>query len=145
MTIDAMIFIFWMLSFKQLFHSPLSLSSRGSSLLHFLPYGWCHLHIWGYWYFSLQSWFQLCFIPWRRKSQPTPVLLPEESCGQRSLVGYSPRVTQSRTRLKRFSMHCFIQSWILHDVICITGWDILPWRTPFPIETCPLFLLWFWF
>ena len=20
--------------------------------------GWCHLHIWGYWYFSRQSWFQ---------------------------------------------------------------------------------------
>ena len=28
-------------------------------------------------------------IPWRRKGQPTPVLLPGESHGQRSLVGYS--------------------------------------------------------
>ena len=28
-------------------------------------------------------------IPWRRKSQPTPIFLPGESCGQRSLVGYS--------------------------------------------------------
>ena len=28
-------------------------------------------------------------IPWRRKWQPTPVFLPGESCGQRSLVGYS--------------------------------------------------------
>ena len=27
---------------------------------------------------------------WRRKWQPTPVLLPGESHGQRSLVGYSP-------------------------------------------------------
>ena len=35
---DAMILVFWMLSFKTLFHSPLSLSSRGSLvLLHF-----CH-------------------------------------------------------------------------------------------------------
>ena len=35
---DAMILVFWMLSFKQLFHSPLSLSSRGSLVtLHFLP------------------------------------------------------------------------------------------------------------
>ena len=35
---DAMIFIFWMLSFSQLIHSPLSLSSRGSLVfLHFLP------------------------------------------------------------------------------------------------------------
>jgi len=29
-------------------------------------------------------------IPWRRAWQPTPVLLSEESCEQRSLVGYSP-------------------------------------------------------
>ena len=29
-------------------------------------------------------------IPWRRKWQPTPVLLPGESHGWRSLVGYSP-------------------------------------------------------
>ena len=30
-------------------------------------------------------------IPWRRKWQPTPVFLPGESHGQRSLVGYSSR------------------------------------------------------
>ena len=30
-------------------------------------------------------------IPWRKKWQPTPVFLPGESHGQRSLVGYSPR------------------------------------------------------
>ena len=30
-------------------------------------------------------------IPWRRPWQPTPVSLPGESHGQRSLVGYSPR------------------------------------------------------
>ena len=29
-------------------------------------------------------------IPWRRKCQPIPVILPGESHGQRSLVGYSP-------------------------------------------------------
>jgi len=29
-------------------------------------------------------------IPWRRKWQPTPVFLPEEFHGQRSLAGYSP-------------------------------------------------------
>ena len=28
---------------------------------------------------------------WRRKWQPTPVFLPGESHGRRSLVGYSPR------------------------------------------------------
>ena len=35
---DAMILVFWMLSFKPVFHSLLSLSSRGSFVsLHFLP------------------------------------------------------------------------------------------------------------
>ena len=33
------------------------------------------------------------------EKQPTPVLLPGESHGQRSLVGYSPWVAKSRTRL----------------------------------------------
>ena len=30
-------------------------------------------------------------IPWRRECQLTLVFLPGESCGQRSLAGYSPR------------------------------------------------------
>ena len=30
-------------------------------------------------------------IPWRRAWQPTPVVLPGESHGQRSLAGYSPQ------------------------------------------------------
>ena len=39
-------------------------SSRGSLVpLHFLPLGWCHLHIWGCWYFSQKSWFQLVIHP----------------------------------------------------------------------------------
>ena len=29
-------------------------------------------------------------LAWRRKWQPTPVFLPRESCGQRSLVGCCP-------------------------------------------------------
>ena len=29
-------------------------------------------------------------IPWRQEWQPTPVFLPRESHGQRSLAGYSP-------------------------------------------------------
>ena len=31
---------------------------------------------------------------WRRKWQPTPVLLPGESHGQRSLASYSPGMTR---------------------------------------------------
>ena len=37
----------------------------------------------------LRSWVGK--ILWRRKWQPTPVLLPGKSHGQRSLVGYSPQ------------------------------------------------------
>ena len=40
---------------------------------------------------------------WRRKWQPTPVFLPGESHGQRSLVGYSPRVAKNWTRLSDFT------------------------------------------
>ena len=50
---DAMILVFWMLSFKPAFHSPVSPSSRGSLvLLCFLPLEWYYLHIWSCWYFS---------------------------------------------------------------------------------------------
>ena len=38
-------------------------------------------------------------IPWRRARQPTPVFLPRESHGQRSLVGYGHRVAKSWTLL----------------------------------------------
>jgi len=33
-------------------------------------------------------------IPWSRKWQPTPVVWPGKSHGQRSLAGYSPRGTK---------------------------------------------------
>ena len=69
MRLDAMIFVFWMLSFKPAFSlfsftfikrlfssSPLSAIRVVSSAY--------HLHtIWGYWHFSQQSWFQFVFHP----------------------------------------------------------------------------------
>ena len=62
--LDAMMLVFWMLSFKPaLFHSLLSPSSRGSLVLLSLPLEWYHLHIWGCWYFSLKSCFQLVTHP----------------------------------------------------------------------------------
>ena len=36
---------------------------------------------------------------WRRKWQPTPVFLPRESHGQRSLAGYSPWDCRNQTQL----------------------------------------------
>jgi len=45
--------------------------------------------------------------PWRRKQQPTPVLLPEKFHGQRSLAGYSPKALQ-RVRHKFSSSFCLL-------------------------------------
>ena len=42
-----------------------------------------------------------------RKWQPTPVFLPEESHGQRSLVGYSPPGSKELDTTER--LHSFIQ------------------------------------
>ena len=39
-------------------------------------------------------------IPWREAQEPTLVLLPGESHGHRSLVGYSPWAHESQTQLK---------------------------------------------
>ena len=59
---QSSLFKCWVLS--QLFHSPLSSLSRNSLVpLCFLPLEWYHLHIWGCWYFSQQSWFQLGIHP----------------------------------------------------------------------------------
>ena len=44
-------------------------------------------------------------ILWRRKWQPTPVFLPGEFHGQRTLAGYSPLGCRSQTRLKWLSVH----------------------------------------
>ena len=39
-------------------------------------------------------------FPWRKKWQPTPVFLPGEAHGQRSLAGYGPRDCKSQTQLR---------------------------------------------
>ena len=74
---DAMIFIFWMLNCKPAFSlssftfikrlfssSPLSARGVVSS----------HLCIWGYWYFSQQSWFQLVLHPAQHFAWCTPCI-----------------------------------------------------------------------
>ena len=49
-------------------------------------------------------------IPWRRKWQPTPVFLPGESHGCRSLVGYSPWGHKESDMTERLHFHfqCFL-------------------------------------
>ena len=57
---DAMITFFLMFSFKLAF--SLSSFKRFFSSC-FLPFEWYRLQIWGCWYFSRQSWFQLALHP----------------------------------------------------------------------------------
>ena len=57
-------------------------------------------------------------IPWRRKWQPTPVFLPGESHGRRSLAGYSPQShkeldTTEHARAHNFSIECNRQHTVL--------------------------------
>ena len=47
-------------------------------------------------------------IPWKKAWQPTPVFLPGESHGQRSLVAYSPKGAKSQIQLKRLSPPTYI-------------------------------------
>ena len=66
---DAMILVFWMFRFKPTFSlSSFTFIKRLFSSSSLSPTGWCHLHIWGYWYFSQQSWFQLVLHPAQRFS-----------------------------------------------------------------------------
>ena len=55
-------------------------------------------------------------VPWRRKWQPTPALLPGESHGQRSLVGYSPRGGKESDTTQRLHF----TSVIYGIIICLT-------------------------
>ena len=69
MGLDAMILNYWMLSFKPTFSlSSFTFIKRLLSFSSLLPKGWCHLCIWGHFYLSQQSWFQLVFLPARHFS-----------------------------------------------------------------------------
>ena len=59
-------------------------------------------------------------ISWRRKWQPTPVFLPEESHGQRNLVGCSPWGCKESDTTEQLSMH----AWALYQ-----NWQIYLWST----------------
>ena len=53
--------------------------------------------------------------PWRRKWQPTPVLLPGKFHGRRSLVGYSPRGRKESDTTER--LH-FTVAVMLSELLC---------------------------
>ena len=64
-------------------------------------------------------------IPWRRKRQPTPVLLPGKSHGRRSLVGCSPWVHKesATTEWLHFTSLCIY--WKSSLILIETYWSYL--------------------
>ena len=64
---------------------------------------------------------------WRRQWHPTPVPLPGKSHGWRSLVGCSPWVAKSQTRLSDFTFtfhfHALVKEMATHS-------SVLAWRIP---------------
>ena len=66
-------------------------------------------------------------ISLQRRWHPTPVLVPGKSHGWRSLVGYSPRVAKSWTRLSDFTFtfhfHALEKDMATHS-------SVLAWRIP---------------
>ena len=59
------------------------------------------------------------FMHWRRKWQPTPVFLPGESHGQKSLVGYSPRGCQESDTTKQLHFHFYFHYFWMVRLFCI--------------------------
>ena len=59
-------------------------------------------------------------IPWRRACQPTPVFLPGESHGQRSLAGYSPWGCKELNMTERLST----AKWDLQSSDWISDWRL---------------------
>ena len=55
------------------------------------------------------NWIKFTYTIWKGKWQPTPVLLPGKFHGRKSLVGYSPQVAKTRTRLSDFNSLHFIK------------------------------------
>ena len=62
-------------------------------------------------------------IPWRWKWSPTPVFLPGESHGQRSLAGYSPRGRKESDTTERLHFTSLSNSM---TITALLGW----WQEP---------------
>ena len=67
--------------------------------------------------------------PWRRKWQPTPVFLPRESHGRRSLVGYSPQGPKELDTTERLHFHYTMWE-NLYIVSSGIFFSLLFWRPP---------------
>ena len=70
--------------------------------------------------FSLQM-FTEPLLYWRRKWQPTPVFLPGESHGWRSLVGYSPQAHKESDTNERLHFHFLLYTCVYSGPIQSTS------------------------
>ena len=64
-------------------------------------------------------------FPWRRKWQPTPVFLPMNPHGQRSLVGYSPKGHKELDMIEQCGTHAHTE-----NSVNSTYRDFLGWWSP---------------
>ena len=61
-------------------------------------------------------------IPWRRKWQPIPALLPGKFHGQRSLVSYSPRGRKELDTTERLHFtSLLVITTIVSDIVLVSG------------------------
>ena len=91
-----------------------------------------------FFFFFIQLWVCVCvcvyiYIYWRRKWQPTPVFLPGEFHGQRSLAGYSLWGCRESDTTE----------WIIHICICIYCLSDFSYRLSQNTE-CSSLLVFFW-
>ena len=102
---------FWMLIFKPAFSfSSFTLIKKLFSYSSLSALSWCHLHIWGCWYFSPQSWpagdssslaFHMMYSPYKIKKQGDKIqphlthLNWESESKSRSIVSSSLRLHRS--------------------------------------------------
>ena len=70
-------------------------------------------------------------IPWGRKRQPTPVLLPGKSHGRRSLVGYSPGSCKELDLTERLDTHVFQRKMLFYERV---GYFSLQLKTAYVLE-----------
>ena len=65
-------------------------------------------------------------MPWRRKWQPTPVSLPGESHGERSMAGYSPCTCKELDTTERIYTHTHARAQQIHNKPPVLGQDVHP-------------------
>ena len=80
-------------------------------------------------------------IPWRRKWQPTPVFLPGEFQGQKSLAGHSPWDRKELDTTKQLTHCCpcshepVCRNWKRQNEASAWGWgECCPSQPPLPWE-----------